>query len=186
MTFKPVPPEGQRILFLDIEGVMTRGMLRQGANPLLGAFGYFAKNDGTDGDYSNEASRLVQSLVREYDFRIVLITRHSDGEITSHVLQKRLAYAGIAPEWLYRPDPEAIPQDTQSKGDSVLEWRARNPHVRIENMVAIEDNPESLHKALPLERIIRTNPAKGFIRPDYDRLLGVMGIKRASRAILRP
>ncbi|MBU6234338.1 MAG: hypothetical protein KGQ41_00700 [Alphaproteobacteria bacterium] len=173
-TAELVKPEDQKILFLDLEGVMTRGMMQS-----LSAVWMF--HFDTDAKYSGAATYQVSKLVNKFGFKIVLITRH--GHNDSEDLRRRLRLAKIEPSWLYREDPEAIPTIHQHKGDSVMEWLGRNTHIKIENTVALEDNPESLKKrrnggtGYPEERIIPVNGSTGMIFKDYQEVLRLVGLE---------
>lgn len=161
----------QRVLFLDLEGVMTRGMM---AASLLMMFHY-----GRDAYYSKEATRYVERLVQDYGFKVVLITRHGVGDGAD--LQRRLTHAGIKPEWLYPKDPDAIPNGAQTKGDSVMAWLARHPEIDIRNTVAADDNPEQLTRfrvgdaGYPEDRIVPINGTHGIISPDFVNILKKVG-----------
>lgn len=166
-----------KILFLDLEGVMT--IIRsQDRDPTVTE----RYRDALEGRYSNHAAELVRELVEEHGFKIVLITRHSRND--SAVLRTRLAMAGINPEWLYQQDPDAIPDDEEHKGDAMLAWFTRNPGIKIEDTVALEDKVEQL-KGYPADRIVATDPRYGFTRRNFNALLEKFGIKQAT-SIVQP
>lgn len=155
-----------KILFLDLEGVVTIGML-SAMRPI-----WQWRND-VDGVYSSRAAELLKKLATEHDVRIVLITRHGKNE--GAILQRRLNNAGIDSAWLYNEDPDAIADYHQTKGDAVVEWLARNPKVKPEDTAALEDHPEELN-GYPEDRIVAVNGARGMVRADYLKLLSLYGI----------
>lgn len=164
-------PSAQRVLFLDLEGVMTRGMM--GAS-LMMMFHY-----GRDAHYSKDATRYVERLVEDHEFRVVLITRHGVGDGAD--LQRRINHAGIQAHWLFPKDPDAIPNGCQTKGDSIMAWLARHPEIDVGNTVAADDNPEQLTRcrvgdvAYPEDRIVPINGLHGIISPDFVNILKKVG-----------
>lgn len=166
----PAEDKGANILLLDLEGVMTKGMLG-GPVSMVQLFHFMSGNAALSGTYSAEATRYVERLVFRHNFRIVLITRHGHNE--SDILQKRLDHAGIKGEWLYH-DPDAI--GIHAKDDGIRDWRRRNPDVTDDRIIVLEDEPEKI-QSLPRERVIGTDPDKGFTRADFLRVLAVMGLE---------
>ncbi|NBX65463.1 MAG: hypothetical protein EBQ96_00485 [Proteobacteria bacterium] len=161
--------EGQRILFLDLEGVMTRGNFRQLS--LVATFHY-----SRDADYSREATRFVARLVSQHGFKVVMITRHARND--SEALQRRLDHAGIRCEWLYKNDPEAIPEDNESKGDPIMDWLARNPAIKITDTIAIDDHgirTSNGRKPYPQDRVITPDTDNGFVFADFVKAVMLMG-----------
>lgn len=159
----------QRILFLDLEGVMTRGYFRQLS--LVAEF-----HCARDADYSREATKYVSRLVHQHGFKVVMITRHAHNDSKS--LQTRLDHAGIKCDWLYKPDPDAIPENHESKGDPIMDWFARNPHIKIENTVAIDDNgirTSAGRKPYPESRVVMPDTQKAFTFEDYVKVVLLMG-----------
>lgn len=161
--------EGAFILFLDLEGVMTRGMLGTPVFSMVQFFHAMSGNQALAGNYSKEATRYVERLVH-HGFRIVLITRHGKNE--SDILQQRLDHAGIKGEWFYH-DPDAI--GIHAKDDGLRDWFRRNRDVSMDRVIVLEDEPEKI-KSVPAERVIGTDPEKGFSRADYMRVMKVMGM----------
>lgn len=168
-TLPDLKDDDVNILLLDLEGVMTKGML--GAAPHLGNLFYFHMQGECDGVYSADATRHVETLVNQYNFRIVLITRHGKNE--GHILQKRLDNAGIQKDWLYARDPDAIGE--HHKDDGIRDWMARNPQIPMSRIVCIEDHPENI-TIIPPERVVGTNSDHGLVYRDYKRVLTIMGM----------
>lgn len=172
-TTEMIAPENQKILFLDIEGVMTRGMY--GVFSAL-MFSHLA----SAAFYPESARRAVQTLCEKHGFKIVLITRH--GRLDSAALKHRLLEADIDESWLYAPDPEAIPEYSEHKGDSIMGWFTRNPDVPVKNTVAADDNPDSLTRrryggeGYPADRIVAINSATGMTYRDYLSILKKVGV----------
>ena len=171
-TLPVLKDEDTNILLLDLEGVMTRGMLGKGPN--LGSIFWFHMQGEADGVYSEEARRWVEDLVRKHNFRIVLITRHGRNE--SEILQRRLDHAGIEKAWMFR-DPDAI-GDGGAKDEGIKDWRDRNPHFPLERIVCIEDHPENIH-VIPADRIVGVNGDRGMVYRDYKKVLAIMGFSDA-------
>lgn len=160
---------GAFILFLDLEGVMTRGMLGTPVFSMVQLFHSMSGNQALAGHYSKEATRYVERLVA-HGFRIVLITRHGKNE--SDILQQRLDHAGIKGEWFYH-DPDAI--GVHAKDDGIRDWFRRNPGVSMDRVIVLEDEPAKI-TAVPAGRVIGTDPEKGFTRADYLRVMQVIGV----------